>query len=243
MIIVMSIVIYMMVEDTFGSVLRIYLVVLSTTTTTTTTTTTAAAAAAAADDDDDDGYRRSENDHKRALSSADEVGIGMHYNRSLIYQLSSSESDASGVDAKSDDAGMSENDDARWDYDISRCYDDAEAQLDSRRRQFAMNTTTDLYRLSSSGSSNSGSRESEVDNHRMLDVETYSNRWGNRTDYARHGGFETLVLQDIDHDHHHHHHNHHDHEGFKKSIVATSVLYVLSSSESDSGSHRDDKHD
>ncbi len=106
-----------------------------------------------------------------------------------------------------------------------------------------MNTTTDLYRLSSSGSSNSGSRESEVDNHRMLDVETYSNRWGNRTDYARNGGFETLVLQDIDHDHHHHHHNHHDHEGFKKSIVATSNLYVLSSSESDSGSHRDDKHD
>ena len=43
MIIVMSTVIYMMVEDTFGSVLRIYLVVLSTTTTTTTTTATAAA--------------------------------------------------------------------------------------------------------------------------------------------------------------------------------------------------------
>jgi len=36
MIIVMSTVIYMMVEDTFGSVLRIYLVVLSTTTTTAT---------------------------------------------------------------------------------------------------------------------------------------------------------------------------------------------------------------
>ena len=38
MIMVMSTVIYMMVEGTFGSVLRIDLVVLSTTTTTTTTT-------------------------------------------------------------------------------------------------------------------------------------------------------------------------------------------------------------
>ena len=38
MIMVMSTVIYMMVEGTFGSVLRIHLVVLSTTTTTTTTT-------------------------------------------------------------------------------------------------------------------------------------------------------------------------------------------------------------
>jgi len=44
MIIVMSTVMYMMVEDTFGSVLRIYLVVLSTTTTTTATTAAAAAA-------------------------------------------------------------------------------------------------------------------------------------------------------------------------------------------------------
>jgi hypothetical protein len=208
----------------------------------------AAAAADDDDDDDDDGYRRSENDHKRAPSSADEVGIGTYYNRSLIYQLSSSESDTSGVDAKSDDAVMSENDDARWDYDISRYYDDTEAQLDTRRIQFAMNPTAALYRLSSSGSSSSsGSRESEVDNHRMLDVGINSNRWGNRADYGRNGGFETMILQDIDHDHHppssyhhHHYHNHNDHEGFKKSIVGTSSLYVLSSSESESESHRDD---
>ena len=107
-----------------------------------------------------------------------------------------------------------------------------------------MNPTTALYRLSSSGSSNSDSRESEVDNYRMLDVETYSNRWGNRADYGRSGGFESLILQDSEYGHHppsnyHLYHNHNDHEG---SIVGTD-LYILSSSESESESHRDDERD
>lgn len=118
-----------------------------------------------------------------------------------------------------------------------------------------MNPTTVLYRLSSSGSSDKGSRESEVDNYRMLDVdgivlkETYSNRWGiyDRADYGRSVGFETAILQDSEYDHHppsnyHHYHNHNDHEGFKKSIVGTD-LYILSSSESESESHRDDERD
>ena len=165
----------------------------------------------------------------------------------------SSSSDDDDDDNNDDDSFSGDDSDSGGDDDsgdVSIYHDDIEAQLDTRRRQFAMNPTTALYRLSSSGSSNSGSRESEVDNYRMLDVETYSNRWGNRADYARNGGFETLIIQDIDHDHHppssyhhHHRHNHNDHEGVKKSIVATSNLYVLSSSESDSGSHRDDKHD
>jgi len=199
--------------------------------------------------DDDAGYSRSEDDHKTELGSAG--GEVDPYHRSNIYQLSSSESDDANDRDASSDAVISDNDDddARWNY-ASRYnddpYEDTEAQLNSRRRQFAVKSGAALYQLSSSGCSSD--RRDEVDTNMLDDddddaddvegggivlTETnFKSRFfiGDRTDYDHHADIQSMVHQGSNYGHYPstgHHHHHHQH-------VGTSSLYVLSSSDSDS---------